>query len=140
VLIANNLFTLAQLQSLGAVMGGSTPSATSVYGPLQLAPQGAVGQAWLKTFDLSFSWRYKVQEKVELQPGVSFFNVFNFSNFDGPAIPFSYILDGTPGSPNGTTSAIQHGGAGNFWRLGLGSGVNALGAPRAIEFTLKLKF
>jgi hypothetical protein len=139
-LINYGLFTLAQLQSLGAVMGGSTPTATSAYGGLQLAPQGAVGQAWLKTFDLSFSWRYKIKETVELQPGVSFFNLFNFSNFDGAAIPFSYILDGTPGSPNGTTSAIQHGGPGNFWRLGLGSGVNALGAPRAIEFTLKLKF
>ncbi|PYX57040.1 MAG: hypothetical protein DMG76_13180 [Acidobacteria bacterium] len=66
--------------------------------------------------------------------------MFNFSNFDGPAIPFSSILNGNVGSPNGTTSALEHGGAGNSLRLGLGSGVNALGAPRAVEFELKLKF
>jgi hypothetical protein len=140
VLISNNLFTLAQLQALGGVIGGSTPSATAPFGPLQLAPQGAIGQAWLRTFDLSLSWAHKIKERVTLRPGISFFNVFNFSNFDGPGIPFSSILNGGVGSPNGTTSALEHGGAGNFLRLGLGSGVNALGAPRAIEFQLKLIF
>jgi len=131
VLISNNLFTLAQLQALGGVIGASTPSATAPFGPLQLAPPGAIGQAWLRTFDLSLSWAYKIKERVTLRPGISFFNVFNFSNFDGPGIPFSSILNGGVGSPNGTTSALEHGGAGNFLRLGLGSGVNALGAPRA---------
>jgi hypothetical protein len=140
VLISNNLFTLAQLQALGGVIGASTPSATAPFGPLQLAPPGAIGQAWLRTFDLSLSWAYKIKERVTLRPGISFFNVFNFSNFDGPGIPFSSILNGGVGSPNGTTSALEHGGAGNFLRLGLGSGVNALGAPRAIEFQLKLIF
>jgi len=140
VLINNNLMTLADLQGLGGVIGGSTPTATSTFGPLQLAPPGAIGQAWLRTFDLSLSWRYKIKERLEIQPGISFFNLFNLSNFDGPAIPFSSILDGSPGSPNGTTSAIEHGELGNSLRLGLGSGVNALGAPRAIEFQLKLSF
>jgi hypothetical protein len=140
VLINNGLLTLGQLQALGGVIGGSTPSATAPFGPLQLAPSGAIGQAWLRTFDLSMSWGYKIKERVELRPAVSFFNLFNFSNFDGPAVPFSSILNGSVGSPNGTTSALLHGNAGNFLRLGLGSGVNALGAPRAIEFQLKLKF
>jgi hypothetical protein len=140
VLIANNLFTLAQLRALGAVIGGNTPTATSAYGPLQLAPADAIGQSWLRTFDMSLSWGYKMKERVELRPGVSFFNLFNFSNFDGPAAPFSNILNGQVGSPNGTTSALEHGGEGNFLRLGLGSGVNALGAPRAIEWQLKLSF
>lgn len=140
VLINNGLVTLAQLQGLGGVIGGSTPTATLPYGPLQLAPPGAIGQAWLRTFDLNLSWAYKIKERVELRPGVAFFNLFNFSNFDGPAVPFSSILDSGVGSPNGTTSALEHGGAGNFLRLGLGSGVNALGAPRAIEWELKLTF
>jgi hypothetical protein len=125
---------------LGGVIGGTTPSATAAFGPLQPAPAGAIGQAWLRTFDASLSWGYKIKERVEVRPAVSFFNVFNFSNFDGPAIPFSSILNGNVGSPNGTTSALEHGGAGNSLRLGLGSGVNALGAPRAVEFELKLKF
>ena len=123
-LVNNSLFTLNQLQALGGVIQ-----------PLQLAPKGAVGQAWLKTLDLSLSWAYKFKERFEVRPGVSFFNLFNFSNFDGPAIPFSSVLDGTPGSPNGTTNPQP-----NALRLGLGSGVNALGAPRAIEFSLKFKF
>jgi hypothetical protein len=140
VLISNNLFTLSQLQSLGAVIGGTTPTATAAFGGLQSAPAGAIGQAWLRTFDMSFNWHYKIKERVELRPGITFFNVFNFSNFDGPAVPFGNILNGQVGSPNGTTSALEHGVAGNFLRLGLGSGVNALGAPRAIEFQLKLIF
>ena len=132
VLINNGLFTLSQLQSLGGVIGGGTP--------LSVAPAGAIGQTWLKTFDLSLNWHYKIKDRVQLQPGVSFFNVFNFSNFDGPAVPFGNILNGQVGSPNGTTSAQLHGAAGNFLRLGLGSGVNALGAPRALEFQMKLIF
>ena len=135
VLINNGLFTLTQLQQLGGVIGGSTPSTTAPFGPLQLAPPGAVGQGWLKTLDLSLSWAYRFKERFEIRPGVTFFNLFNFANFDGPAAPFSQVLDGTPGSPNGTTSPQPA-----SLRLGLGSGVNALGAPRAIEFSLKFKF
>jgi hypothetical protein len=127
--------TLADLQALGGVIGGSTPTASAPFGPLQTAPPNAVGQGWLKTFDLGISWSYKVKEKVELRPGVTVFNIFNFANFDGPAAPFSNVLDGTPGSPNGTLSPQP-----TNLRLGLGSGVNALGAPRAIEFELKLNF
>jgi carboxypeptidase family protein len=132
VLISNGLFTLAQLQALGGVIGGQSTGGTA---PLPLAPAGAIGQAWLKTFDLSLSWAYKFRDRLELRPGVSIFNLFNFANFDGPAAPFSSILDGTPGSPNGTTSPQP-----NDLRLGLGSGVNALGSPRVVEFSLKLSF
>jgi len=135
VLITNGLMTLADLQALGGVVGGSTPSSTAAFGPLALAPPGAVGQAWLKTFDLGVSWAYKFKERLELRPGVTFFNIFNFANFDGPAAPFSTVLDGTPGSPNGTMNPQPA-----SLRLGLGSGVNALGAPRAIEFEMKLNF
>jgi hypothetical protein len=139
-LVSNGLFSLPQLQQMGGVIGGNTPSASLAYGPLQLAPPGAIGQTWLKTFDFSLNWAYKFAERFEIEPGVSFFNLFNFSNFDGPAAPFSEILDGSQGSPNGTTSAGLHSAQGASLRLGLGSGVNALGAPREIEFSLKFKF
>jgi hypothetical protein len=135
VLINNGLMTLDQLQRLGGVIGGNVTGCGSTFCPLQLAPTGAIGQAWLKSFDFGLSWAYKVKERVELRPGITFFNVFNFANFDGPAAPFSNILDGSPGSPNGTTNPQP-----NNLRLGLGSGVNALGAPRQIEFELKLNF
>lgn len=134
-LISNGLFTLAQLQALGGVIGGSTPANGQAFGPLALAPPGAVGQAWLRTFDFGVNYAYRIRERVTIAPGITFFNVFNFSNFDGAAIPFSSVLDGTQGSPNGTTNPQP-----NALRLGLGSGVNALGAPRQIEFSLKLRF
>ncbi len=131
-LVTNSLMTQSDLTRLGGTVNGGVP--------IQSAPVGAIGQGWLKTFDLGMTWGYKVKERVELRPGVTIFNIFNFSNFAGPAIPFSPILDGSVGSPNGTTSALLHSDAGNSLRLGLGSGVNALGAPRAIEFQLKLIF
>jgi hypothetical protein len=124
VLLAHG-FTQSDLTALQAVIGP---------GPLQVAPKGAVGQAWLKTFDLGLNWGYKIKERVEIRPGVTFYNVFNFANFDGPAAPFTSVLNGGPGSPNGTISQPAS------LRLGLGSGVNALGAPRVVEFELKLIF
>jgi hypothetical protein len=125
VLLAHG-FTQQDLTGLGAVIGPT---------PLPLAPLGAVGQAWLKTFDLGLNWGYKIKERVEIRPGVTFYNVFNFANFDGPASPFSSVLNGLAGSPNGTLSPQPA-----SLRLGLGSGVNALGAPRVVEFELKLSF
>ena len=127
-----NLINQTDLTRLGGVINGGSQ--------LQSVPAGAVGQGWLKTFDLGLNWGYKVKETVELRPGVTIFNLFNFSNFTGPSAPLSSILDGSVGSPNGTTAAGLHGVDGNSLRLGLGSGVNALGAPRAIEFELKVIF
>ena len=133
-LVTNNLMTQGDLTALGGVINGGVP--------IPPAPVGAVGQGWLKTFDVGLNWGYKIKETVELRPGVTIFNVFNFSNFAGPAAPFSSILGltNTVGTPNGTTRAGLHGADGNALRLGLGSGVNALGAPRAMEFELKVSF
>jgi len=124
VLINNGLFTLGQLQALGGVQQ-----------LVPLAPANEANMDWLRALDLSLSWIYKVKERVEIHPGVSFFNVMNFANFDGPSNPLSGVLSGTPGSVNGTSGQQPNGN-----RLGLGSGVFALGAPRAIEFSLKVTF
>jgi hypothetical protein len=137
VLLANASslgITAADLTGLQAVIGGNQNGSGTIAG-LPLAPAGAVGQGWLKTFDFGLNWGYKIKDKVELRPGVTFFNVFNLANYDGPAVPFSSVLNGQPGSPNGTTS---HQPA--FLALGLGSGVNSLGSPRVIEFEMKLSF
>ncbi|MGA9449177.1 MAG: hypothetical protein WBV26_22240, partial [Candidatus Sulfotelmatobacter sp.] len=80
-------------------------------------------------------------DRFEVQPGVSFFNVMNFSNFDGPGNPLSGVLNGACGSVNGTTPTCPtSNGQPSSNRLGLGSGVFALGSPRVIEFSLKLSF
>src|ERR1700674_235263 len=124
VLITNGLFTLGQLQALGGVQQ-----------LIPLAPQNEANMAWLRAFDLSLNWIYKIKERVEVQPGVSLFNLMNFANFDGSNNPLSGALTGTPGSVNGTAGAQP-----NSNRLGLGSGVFALGSPRVIEFSLKISF
>lgn len=131
-IVANTQMTQADLTALGGIINRGAP--------LQASPAGAINQAWLKTFDAALSWSYKFKERVELQPGVAVFNVVNMSNFEGAASPFTSILNGNPGSPNGTTASIEHGVNGNYLRTGLGSGVNAMGAPRAMQFQLKVIF
>jgi hypothetical protein len=125
-LISNGLFSLGQLQ---------TPGFFGVQQPIPNAPTNEAGMGWLRALDMSLNWIYKFKENLQIQPGVSFFNVMNFSNFDGPANPLSGSLSGLPGSINGTAGEQPSSN-----RLGLGSGVFALGSPRVIEFSLKLNF
>jgi hypothetical protein len=123
-LINNGLFTLGQLQALGGVQQ-----------VIPTAPYFEAGMGWLHALDVSLNWIYRVRDVVQIQPGVSFFNVANFSNFDGPANPLSGVLSGTPGSVNGTSGEQP-----NSNRIGIGSGVFSLGSPRVIEFSLKFNF
>lgn len=124
VLIQNGLFTLGQLQAMGAVQQR-----------VPLAPAEQENMDWLRSFDLSLSWHYRIKDRAEIQPGVSFFNILNMANFDGAVNPLSGTLSGIPGSVNGTSGSQPSGN-----RLGLGTGVFALGAPRAMEFSLKVSF
>ncbi len=124
VLISNGLFTPTQLQQLQAVMPVVSP-----------APANEVTNGWLRSLDFSLNWTYKVKERVELQPGVSFFNVPNFTNYDTPKNALSGILSGLPGTANGT-GGVQP----DSLRVGLGSGVFGLGSPRVLEFSLKITF
>jgi len=125
-LIQNGLFTLAQLQTNG--FGGVSPF-------ISLPPTGQVSTYGLRAFDLKLSWVYKFKERVTIEPGVSFFNVFNFANFDLPQTMISGILNGQPGSLNGTTYTNQ-----TAQRVGVGTGVFSLGSPRVVEWGLKLTF
>ena len=124
VLIQDGLFTLGQLQALGGVQQ-----------PIPLAPPNQANMGWLRAFDVSLNWHYRVKDRAEIQPGVSFFNVMNFANFNGSASPLNGTLSGSLGSVNGTSGRQP-----NNNRLGLGSGVFALGSPRALEFSLKVSF
>jgi Carboxypeptidase regulatory-like domain len=126
VLISNGLFTLGQLQTPG--FGGVVPT-------LPAPVTGSVGLAWLKDVDMSLSWKYTIKERVTIQPGIGFFNVFNFPNFDlPPNILVPYLL-GTPGSVGSTTYNQQ-----SNVRVGAGTGVYGLGAPRVAEFSMKVSF
>jgi hypothetical protein len=123
-LINDGLFTLAQLQALGGV-AATVPGVTP----------GQVGIGWLRAFDLEFSWvGHAFHERLSIQPSVSVFNMFNFSNFDSAANTLTGQLSGATGSINGTVQA------GRPDRIGAGTGVFAFGAPRTIEWGLKLQF
>ena len=124
VLIQNGLFTLTQLKQLNAV--------TPLVPP---APSGQVNLSWLRAFDLKASWSYTFREKLAIQPSVGFYNLFNFANFDLPGNMMNGLLTGAVGQINGTTYSGH-----NINRVGVGTGVYSLGAPRQIEFGLRLTF
>jgi hypothetical protein len=124
VLIQNGLMTLNQLQALGGV----APTVAT-------APTGQVNFNWLRSFDLSLGWRYMIHERVTIEPSVSVFNIFNFSNFNLPPNTMSGLLTGSPGAVNGTTPIDNE-----AYRVGNGTGVYAEGAARQMEWGLKVTF
>jgi hypothetical protein len=121
-LVNAGLFTQAQLVALGAVVQ-----------PLSPAPSGQVGLDPFKTMDLRLSYVYR-KERFEVEPSIGVYNLFNFANFDGPSQPLSGVLSGQALSLNGTTTQTRTN------RIGLGSGVFALGAPRIFEWGLRVSF
>jgi len=127
VLVANNLFTVAQLQEIGAV----APTISQLAGPNQLT------FPWLKATDFKVSWRHTFSERFTIEPNVGIYNVFNFGNSNLPPGVISGWLNEGAGSINsvtaGTAAAIP-------FRVGAGTGVFGLGAPRAFEFGLRFTF
>jgi hypothetical protein len=129
------LFTSTQLSRLGAV-----------YPFIQQAPGNAAQATWLKTIDLRLTWPFRIGEHFRLEPNVAAFNVFNFANFGGAGQQLSGILNGSPGSAlNGASAAGTCGNSTSVCTSRLdrvlpGSGVYSLGAPRQIEFGVRLIF
>jgi hypothetical protein len=154
LLVTDGLFTPQQLGA-GNPLCVSNPNSLATGSACAVAPlitytnpatglptpgviPGEVGLTWLKTFDMSLSWigKLNIKEKeLSFEPSVSVYNLFNFANFDIPGNVLSGILTGGAGSANGTTYATA-----NALRIGVGTGVFALGAPRTVEFGLKLTF
>ncbi len=129
------LFTGSQLVALGA------------YSPLIQGLPGHFAEAtWLKTIDLRLSRPFRVGERVQLEPNASFFNVFNFANFGGAGNQLSGVLDGAPGSSlNNASSAGYCGNSTSICtsrldRVLAGSGTYANGAPRQMEFGVRITF
>jgi len=122
------VLTSAQMLAIGA-----SPQ------PIALAPSNQVGNDILRIWDVGLSYPFKLGESLTIQPSFHAFNVLNAANFDAPGALGSTrikgILDGSSGSANNTTPIEQE-----PFRIGLGTGVYAFGAPRQLEFGLKLTF
>jgi hypothetical protein len=140
VLVQNGLFTAEQL-GVGDTLCYDNPqklpmhSLCAIAPPVPLAPRGQVNLAWMRALDLRVSWRYRATERVSIEPSAGFYNLFNFANFDLPGNSLSGLLTGGAGQVNGTTKA-EH----NVNRVGVGTGVYSLGAPRQLEFGLRVIF
>ena len=139
MLVKNGLFTLGQLQAIGAV----APT-------LAAAPADQLTFPWLKAFDFRLSWRHTFHERVTIEPSVGAFNIFNFANFNLPPGTISGWLSETcalcssgASSINTTHTRLQPGETGpesDTFRVGNGTGVFGLGSPRALEWGLRVTF
>jgi len=139
-LVGAGLFTTTQLQSLGAVAD-----------TLQAAPPDQMNLTWLHAFDAKFSWPIKIKERLTIEPSVGFYNLFNFANFNAPGNiiggAFGEIASCTFGTACPTSPAVSATGLSvhdvatrNSIRIGAGTGANTTGAPRQLDFGLKLTF
>jgi hypothetical protein len=137
-LINAGVFSLPELQSMGGVLQ-----------PLAAPVSHLAGLGWFKTFDIRLGWQHQLGERFTLTPSVSFYNVLNFANFDMPGYVQSGILNFGSGSlmPGATLVQPQNtvGGNSSFAngrtnRTSLQPNMNASGAPRSLEWGLKLSF
>lgn len=131
-LVADGLFTAAQLNSIGLV----APA-------LADAPANQLPFTWTKALDFKIAWEGKFKERFTIEPSVGFYNLFNFSNYNLPPGTMTGWLDQGGNSINSTAkgySASTQSVQSDSYRVGVGTGVFGLGGPRVMEFQLKLSF
>jgi len=131
-LVAAGLFTTAQLQALGGTKPFIAPP-----------PPGSVGNGVFREVSTTLAWPIKVTERFNIEPSFSAFNVFNLANFGiengfmpNQTTPFAAGSVGPAGNVNGTASGSTR----ESLRIGTGSGVFSLGAPRQVEWGIRLNF
>ena len=106
-------------------------------------PTNNAGNGTLRTFDLTLGRPTKIRwlgEGTAIEPTISAFNVFNFSNYG--ALTGNLYTAQQPGTANGTDNSYNSadGYNRNSLKLGNGSGVFGQGVPRVIEYGMKFNF
>jgi hypothetical protein len=138
-LITGGVFSLPELVTLGGVQQ-----------PLAAAVPDPAGMGWFKTLDIRLGWVHRFSDRVEIVPSVGLFNAFNFANFDLPGNTQNGILNFGAASLSPWATALQPqntiggtsgtGVTGRVNRASFGPGMNAAGAPRSIEWGVKISF
>jgi len=131
-LVAASLFTRAQLTTLRATT------------PLVIVPPAdQFENTGFKSLDATISWPLKLGERLNIEPRASFYNFLNFANFQAASGQLAYYYPG-PGQPvtagAGSANGTPPGSAKDVLRIGTGSGVYNYGAPRQMEFGVKITF
>jgi hypothetical protein len=122
--------TLRQLQEIGAVAPTvSDRTANNQLTGLPLAQGDSISGSTGNTR----SW-----SACRFEPSVGFFNVFNFANFNLP--PGVRLRVGSMKVRPPSTAFKKTTSDATTFRVGAGTGVFGLGAPRAIEWGLKVTF
>jgi hypothetical protein len=141
-LVTAGLFSQTQLEQLCAVTPSLAPigNCATLEPQLQLtpAPSGNIANDAFFTFDLGLGWAIRPVKRIErftIEPKVTFYNIFNRHNYNGPDATLAGTLDGGATSINGATKSSRL-----PLLTGLGSGVFAIGAPRSMEFGIKVSF
>ena len=143
-LVGTGLFSALQMHTLGAyapLISSCIPA-----NPGCGLPGRPATETWLKTVDLRFSWPFALGERMKIEPNVAVFNAFNLANFGGPGGQLSGVLDGAPGTSlnNSTSPGVCGNNTGlctsRLDRVLPGSGTYANGAPRQIEFGVRVTF
>jgi hypothetical protein len=131
-LVAASLFTRSQL----ATLRGTTPFTI-------VPPAGQFSNPGFKSLDAAISWPLQIGERLNIEPSASFYNVLNFANFQAASGQLAYYYPG-PGQPvtagAGSANGTPPGSARDVLRIGSGSGVYNYGAPRQMEFGVKITF
>jgi Carboxypeptidase regulatory-like domain len=144
---AGKLTPAGQALANSGLFSGQQLVALGAYSPLIQGLPGHFAEAtWLKTIDLRLSWPFRVGERVKLEPNLFVFNVFNFANFGGAGNQLNGVLNGAPGSSLNNASSAGYCGSSNTYctsrldRILPGSGTYENGAPRQLQFGLRVTF
>ncbi|WP_263382994.1 TonB-dependent receptor [Granulicella arctica] len=137
-LVTAGLFTQQQLVLAGGAVQpiASVPSARALSNPMT------------RLLDVNVSYPIQLaryREGLSLEPAVAVYNVGNFSNFGGTSLASGVLLNQSDaGGPVNTSTGYLNGpntyDAQNQFRTIRGTGTFNQGAPRTIEYQLKLNF